>query len=51
MKLLDYIKVNKVSERITGDPLKIRATSKPYKEHLRIMNQIIEDYIKNIMLR
>lgn len=39
---MDYVKVKKVSERLTGDPMKIRHTSKKFKQVISECNEAVE---------
>jgi hypothetical protein len=41
----DYVKVSKVSERITGEPLKIRNTTPKFKQLIAECNETVEQIL------
>jgi hypothetical protein len=41
-KKKDYVKVKRISERLTGDPMKIRHTSKKFQDIINECNEIVE---------
>lgn len=47
MKNKNYVIASKVSERLTGTPLKVRRTSKRFKEILERCNYIVEQILTN----
>jgi hypothetical protein len=43
--MTDYIKVSKVSKRLTGKPLKIRHTTPKFKLLIQLLNETVEQIL------
>lgn len=49
-KTLDYVKVKRISERLTGQPRNIRHTSPKFQALIEECNEAVEQVVANSLL-